>query len=86
MKQAATPLLSLIIAIILSFGFSNSMEKGKIHLKINKEENGKKSVFEKTYTNMSELQSDEQLRDFDVLVEKWASERGDMVFSGEGGT
>ena len=45
-------------------------------MKVTKEENGEKSVFEKIYTNMDELKADEELKEFDVLIDRWANEEG----------
>lgn len=84
MKRTATSLLGILIAIVILFGFSLSRKDGRIHLKITKEENGEKSVFEKTYTDMNELQSDEALKNFDILVDDWAAGQGNMVFHSNG--
>jgi len=75
MKQTITYTLVLLTAILVSFGFSTLDEKGKVHLKVTKEENGEKSVFEKVYTDMDELRGDTELKDFDVLVDQWANDQ-----------
>lgn len=72
MKQTITYSLLLLAALVVSFGFSTIDEKGKVHLKVTKEENGEKSVFEKSYANMEALKSDEELKNFDKLVGNWA--------------
>ena len=74
MKRTINNVLILVIAIILSLAFSSLDEKGKVHLKVTKEENGEKSVFEKIYNSMDELKADEELKQFDVLVEGWTKE------------
>lgn len=71
MKRTINNVLILVVAIILSMVFSSLDEKGKVHLKVTKEENGDKSVFEKIYNSMDELKADEELKQFDVLVEDW---------------
>lgn len=74
MKQTITYSLLLLAAIAVSFGFSALDEKGKVHLKVTKEDNGEKSVFKKIYANMEALKSDEELKNFDKLVENWTSD------------
>ncbi len=85
MKRTITNSLILLFAIIISLGFSSLDEKGKVHLKVTKEENGEKSVFEKIYTNMDELKADEELKEFDVLIDRWANEEGHHMMHMEHG-
>ncbi len=74
MKQTFTHSIFILLAIIISLAFATNDEKGKVHLKITKEENGQQQVFEKQYNSMDELKADEDLKQFDVLVEEWANE------------
>ena len=74
MKRTIAYTILILTAIAVSFGFSNINQEGKIHLKITKEENGEKSVFEKVYPDMDALKSDEEMKDFDVLIDRWANE------------
>jgi hypothetical protein len=76
MKRTITNTLILMAVILISLGFSSIDEKGIVHLKITKEENGTKSVFEKSYASMDELNADSELKNFDVLVNQWANEKG----------
>lgn len=75
MKNIHTKPLALLIAIFISLGFIHSSEKSKIHLKVSKEENGEKTVFEKVYFNMDELKADEELKNFDVMIDQWTSDK-----------
>jgi hypothetical protein len=59
---------------MVSMAFATLDEKGKVNLKVTKEENGQLQVFEKQYNSMDELKADEELKQFDVLVEEWANE------------
>lgn len=79
MKQTVTYTALLLTAIVVSFGFSILNERGKVHLKVTKEENGEKSVFEKVYSNMEDLKSDEELKEFDVLVDQWATNDNQVI-------
>jgi len=72
MKQIFTKSILFAAAIAITFGFSNLDEKNKVHLKITKEENGEKTLFEKSYENMEALKSDEELKQFDLLIKDWA--------------
>lgn len=74
MKQAFTHAILLLIAAIATFGFTVFNDEGKVHLKVTREENGEKSVYEKSYESMEALKADSELKAFDVLVEKWATE------------
>jgi dipeptidyl aminopeptidase/acylaminoacyl peptidase len=76
MKQAFTHAILLLIVAIAGFGFTVFNDQGKVHLKVTREENGEKSVFEKSYESMEALKADSELQAFDVLVEKWASDLG----------
>lgn len=76
MKQAFTHAILLLIAAIATFGFTVFNDEGKVHLKVTREENGEKSVFEKSYESMEALKADSELKAFDILVEKWATEEG----------
>lgn len=70
----------LLMAIFMvSLAFSPIDEKGKIHLKVNKEENGEKTVFEKVYASMDELKADAALIEFDVLLDQWANEKNHQM-------
>ncbi len=75
MKNIYTKSLVLLIGIFISMGFIVSDEKGKIHLKVSKEENGEKTVFEKVYSNMDELKVDEELKNFDILIDCCANDK-----------
>ncbi len=79
MRHTITPALMVLIAIIFSLGFSNREDEGKVHLKVTKEENGEKSIFEKVYASMEELKSDVELKKFDVLVDRWINDQGHLV-------
>lgn len=74
MKQSFTHAILLLIVAIATFGFTVFNDQGKIHLKVTREENGEKSVFKKTYESMEALKADSELKAFDVMVEKWATE------------
>jgi hypothetical protein len=76
MKQIITRSALLMIAVGIAFGFSALDEKGKVHLKVTKEENGEKTVFEKSYENMEALKADDELKQFDLLVKNWADDKG----------
>jgi hypothetical protein len=76
MKQAFTHTILFLIVAIATFGFTVFNDQVKIHLKVTREENGEKSVFEKSYESMEALKADSELKAFDVLVEKWANEEG----------
>lgn len=70
----------LLLAIIMvSLGFSPIDEQEKVHLKVTKEENGEKTIFEKAYATMDELKADEELKNFDVLVDQWANEKNHQM-------
>ncbi len=58
------------------FAFSPAGNGGKVHLKVTKDENGKTSVYEKTYENMESLRADADLKKFDVMVDDWAQNEG----------
>lgn len=74
MKQTLTKSVILAIALFATLGFTLIDEQGKVHLKVTREENGEKSVFEKSYESMESLKADSELKEFDVLLEKWANE------------
>lgn len=76
MKRTITNVMLLVTIVIISLGFSPIEEQGKVHLKVTKDENGVKTFFEKTYATMDELKADEELKDFDVMVDQWANEKG----------
>ena len=74
MKRTVTNSILILAAVIMSMSLSSMDEKGKVHLKVIKEENGEKSVFEKVYKDMEALKADAELKDFDVLVKDWADD------------
>ena len=74
MKRTVTNSILILFAIIMSMSLSSMDEKGKVHLKVIKEENGEKSVFEKVYKDMEALKADAELKYFDVLVKDWADD------------
>lgn len=76
MKHLITKSIMLLSGIALIFGFTFSNDEGKVHLKVIKEENGQKSVFEKSYDNMEALKSDDELKAFDLLIQEWTNDRG----------
>jgi hypothetical protein len=76
MKQTLTKSVILLIAVLATFGFTLMEDQGKVHLKVTREENGEKSVFEKSYESMEALKSDSELKEFDVLMEEWVNEEG----------
>lgn len=80
MKRTITNTMLLMAIIMVSLGFSPIDEKGKVHLKVTKEENGEITVFEKVYATMDELKADAELLSFDVLVDQWANEKGHKMF------
>lgn len=85
MKRTITYAMLLVAIIMVSLGFSPIDEQGKVHLKVTKEENGITTVFEKVYATMDELKADEELKDFDVMVDQWAYEKGHKMFHMEHG-
>lgn len=74
MKKNITYILLLLIVTIVSYGFSTLNQDGRVHLKVTKDENGQKSVFEKIYGSMEDLKLDEDLKRFDLLVNHWAND------------
>ena len=74
MRQIFTYSIFILLAIMVSMAFSSADEKGKVHLKVTKEEDGQLQVFEKQYSSMEELKADEYLKQFDILVKDWANE------------
>ena len=79
MKRAITNTMLMLAIIMVSLGFSPIDEQGKVHLKVTKEENGEKTIFEKAYDTMDELKADEELKNFDVLVDQWANEKNHQM-------
>ena len=79
MKQIFPNSILLILAISISMAFAPTDEKGKVHLKVTKEENGEQKVFEKVYESMDELKADKELKQFDVLLEDWANKKDKRV-------
>lgn len=75
MKRTFTNSLITLFVVIISLGFSLLDEKGSVHLKVIKNENGEKSVFEKIYSSMDELKADKEFKEFDVLLDRWANEK-----------
>lgn len=75
MKRTITNAAILSIVALSSLSFSLLQEKGEIHLKVSKEENGETSTFEKSYSSITDLKSDEELKKFDLLVDEWAHEK-----------
>ena len=71
MKQIITYCLLFLAVLAISFGFSNKEEKGKVHFKVTKEENGEITVFEKVYVDMEALKADDELMAFDIMVSDW---------------
>ena len=80
MRRTITNAMIFLVIILISFGFSSLDEKGKVHLKVTKEENGETSVFEKVYSNMEALKSDKELMDFDALLKDWADDHPEGIF------
>lgn len=86
MKRTFTYSVMILIGVMISFGFSYRTQEGKVHLKVTKEENGEKTVFEKVYANMEALKADEELRAFDVMVENWTEKSNHLhIHAGEEG-
>jgi hypothetical protein len=71
MKQKLMAAAGIVLVALLPFGFTNAPREGKVHLKVTKEENGSMSVFQKSYQNMDELKTDDELKAFDVLIDDW---------------
>ena len=80
MRRTITNAAIFLVSILFSFGFSSLDEKGEVHLKVTKKENGETSVFEKVYANMEALKSDEELMDFDGLLKDWADDHPEGIF------
>jgi len=82
MKKNITYIMLLLIVTVVFLGFSTLNQDGRVHLKVTKEENGQKSVFEKIYPTMEDLKSDEDLQRFDSLVDHWANDNKHVSIHG----
>ena len=82
MKKNITYIMLLLIVTVVFLGFSTLNQDGRVHLKVTKEENGQKSVFEKIYPTMEDLKSDEDLKRFDSLVDHWANDNKHVSIHG----
>jgi hypothetical protein len=83
MKQLITKSIILISVITLIYGFTISKDEGKVHLTVSKQENGEKSIYEKTYQNMAALKADQELKHFDLLVDDWISNQNEGIVIGK---
>jgi len=77
MKRTMTYPIVLVLAAFGLLSFTPGDDSEMIHLKVTKKDNGKTTVLQKTYSSMEALKSDEELKKFDVLLEKWSTEVGD---------
>ncbi len=83
MKHTITKFTILFSVITLIYGFTFLYDTGKVHLKVSKQVNGEKSVFEKTYENMEALKADEELKGLDPLVNDWIKNNSEGLNIGE---